>query len=88
MGDWSHDENERQKNLHDGKAHDAKASVYSQGEASASGPVEHFLERHPVGPSDPLDERLRQALLTGYNSGWANEQHMGNEPVKPKKAGE
>ncbi|MFI5826521.1 hypothetical protein ACIA6C_04555 [Streptomyces sp. NPDC051578] len=88
VGDWSHDEAERQKDLHDGKAHDAKASVYSQGEASASGPVEHFLERHPVGPSDPLDERLRQALLTGYNSGWANEQHMGNEPVKPKKAGE
>ncbi|MGW7101095.1 hypothetical protein [Streptomyces sp. NPDC054838] len=88
VGDWSHDEAERQKDLNDGKAHDTKARVYSQGEASASGPVEHFLERHPVGPSDPFDERLRQALLTGYNSGWANEQHMGNEPVKPKKAGE
>lgn len=88
VGDWSHDEAERQKDLNDGKAHDAKATVYRQGEMMASAPIEGFLARHPVGEADPFDEELRQALIVGYSHGWGNEQHMGNEPVKPKTAGE
>ncbi|MFF1559251.1 hypothetical protein [Streptomyces sp. NPDC058279] len=88
VGDWSHAEAERQKDLADGKTHDAKAAVYRQGGMMASAPVENFLTRHPVDAKDTFDEDLRQALIVGYGYGWGNEQHMGNDPVKPKKAGE
>ncbi|MGW6687842.1 hypothetical protein [Streptomyces sp. NPDC054961] len=79
ISDWSADESERKKDKMDGKAHDDKASVYRQGELHATGPVDRFLERHPIGEGDPLDEVLRQSAMTGYNWGWGLERHAGNE---------
>ncbi|WP_371643671.1 MULTISPECIES: hypothetical protein [unclassified Streptomyces] len=87
VSDWSDAESERKKDKIEGKAHDDKASVYQEGERQSRGPVDHFLERHPVSDDDPLDEVLRQSSMTGYNTGWGLERHTGNES-QTKKPGE
>ncbi|MFI8502447.1 hypothetical protein ACIGFK_28675 [Streptomyces sp. NPDC085524] len=81
IGDWSEAEGDREKDRREAKAHQDKQSVYTQGEANASGPVDRFLIRHPVSSTDPLDEILRQSSQTGYNTGWGLERHTGNQPV-------
>ncbi|MFJ4774791.1 hypothetical protein [Streptomyces sp. NPDC088762] len=81
IGDWSEAEGDREKDRREAQAHHDKQSVYTQGEANASGPVDRFLTRHPVSETDPLDEVLRQSSQTGYNTGWGLERHTGNQPV-------
>ncbi|MEV6953900.1 hypothetical protein [Streptomyces sp. NPDC051183] len=80
IGDWSEAERERRKEEVEGEAHEDKATVYQQGEDLARSPVRRFLEHHPVGPEDPLDEVLRHSVLVGYDHGWGIERHRGNEP--------
>ncbi|THA53874.1 hypothetical protein [Streptomyces sp. A1136] len=87
VGDWSADEKQRQKDIHDGKVHADRAEVYAQGEALAYAPVDNFLRRHPVSDKDPFDEDLRESLSSGYSTGGRNEANMGNDPVTPKKWG-
>ncbi|MBT2449287.1 hypothetical protein J7F03_19750 [Streptomyces sp. ISL-43] len=84
IDDWSAAESERKKDQVEGAAHEDKASVYRRGELHATGPVDRFLERHPIGGEDPLDEDLRLASMTGYNWGWGLERHTGNEPQVKK----
>ncbi|MFD9356505.1 hypothetical protein [Streptomyces sp. NPDC060031] len=84
IGDWSEADRERKKERVEGQAHEDKASVYQHGEDLARAPVRRFLDHHPVGPEDPLDEVLRQAVLVGYDHGWGIERHRGNEPQVKK----